>query len=309
MIVASVARSTGSVSPAGEALATLPPIVPRFWICAAPIVAAASTSAGTCSRHSADRRMSVYVVSAPSRSSPRSSPMPRSSSSLERSIIRSGGGPISPVIWTMTSVPPAIGRWAPVARIANASLNVRGVSIGGSTGIGSGPWPGDVRDRVDDLRVARAAAEVAGDRLADRVLVGGAAGVDVDAGGHQHPRRADPPLRGACVEERLLELVERRGLGRLWLPRGRGARRWDARIGAARRKALDRSDEPSVDLADRHETGIDDLAVKHDRARAALPFPAALLRPGQAEILAEDVEQPPHAGDVDLDRLRVDEEA
>ena len=38
------------MSPAGEALATLPPSVPRFWIWAAPIVAAASTSAGRCSR-------------------------------------------------------------------------------------------------------------------------------------------------------------------------------------------------------------------------------------------------------------------
>ena len=43
----------------------LPPSVPRFWICAAPIVAAASTSAGRCSRHSAERRISVYVVRAP----------------------------------------------------------------------------------------------------------------------------------------------------------------------------------------------------------------------------------------------------
>ena len=56
---ASVASRTGSVSPAGDAFTTLPPIVPRFWIWAAPIVAAASTSAGRCSRQSADRRMSV----------------------------------------------------------------------------------------------------------------------------------------------------------------------------------------------------------------------------------------------------------
>ena len=63
---ASSASSTGSVSPAGEAFITLPPIVPRFWICAAPIVAAASTSAGRCSRQIGERRISVYVVSAPS---------------------------------------------------------------------------------------------------------------------------------------------------------------------------------------------------------------------------------------------------
>ena len=56
---ASSASRTGSVSPAGEALATFPPSVPRFWIWAAPIVAAASTSTGRCSRQSAERRISV----------------------------------------------------------------------------------------------------------------------------------------------------------------------------------------------------------------------------------------------------------
>src|SRR4051794_16363872 len=146
--------------------------------------------------------------------------MPRSSSSLDRSIIRSGGGPISPVIWTMTSVPPAIGRCAPVANTAKASVKVRGVSIGGSTGIGSGPRPRGVGDGVDDLGVAGAAAEVARDRLADRVLVGRATGVDIDAGGHEHARGADTALRGAGLEEGALEVVERARLGGLW--RGRG---------------------------------------------------------------------------------------
>ena len=51
-------EQTGSVSPAGEALAAFPPSVPRFWIWAAPIVAAASTSPGRCSRQSAERRIS-----------------------------------------------------------------------------------------------------------------------------------------------------------------------------------------------------------------------------------------------------------
>jgi len=37
------------VSPAGEAVARLPAIVPRCWIWTAPTVAAASTSAGTIS--------------------------------------------------------------------------------------------------------------------------------------------------------------------------------------------------------------------------------------------------------------------
>ena len=43
----------------------LPPIVPRFWICAAPIVAAASASAGSRARMTGEWRSSVHVVSAP----------------------------------------------------------------------------------------------------------------------------------------------------------------------------------------------------------------------------------------------------
>ena len=35
-----------SVSPAGEPFATLPPRVPRFWICTPPISRAAATSIG-----------------------------------------------------------------------------------------------------------------------------------------------------------------------------------------------------------------------------------------------------------------------
>ena len=114
--VASSASSTGSMSPAGEAFITLPPIVPRFWICAAPIVAAASTSAGRCSRQIGERRMSVYVVSAPSSTNSPRIAIPRSSSTCHRSMTRSGGGPSSPVSWTSRSVPPAIGRCGCSAR-------------------------------------------------------------------------------------------------------------------------------------------------------------------------------------------------
>src|SRR6185503_2322221 len=74
------------------------------------------------------------------------------------------------------------------------------------------------------------------------------------------------------------------------------------------RQALDRPDDPALDLADRHEAGIDDLAVEDHRAGPALPFPAALLRASEAEILAQDVEQPAHPGHVDLRGGAVDEE-
>jgi hypothetical protein len=56
---ASVASRMGSVSPAGDALAALPPSVPRFWIWAAPMVAAASASAGRWAATSGDARIWV----------------------------------------------------------------------------------------------------------------------------------------------------------------------------------------------------------------------------------------------------------
>src|SRR4029079_8977679 len=124
------------------------------------------------------------------------------------------------------------------------------------------------RDRLDDLRVARAAAEVAGDRLADRIVVGRAARVDVGPRRHQHSRRADPALGATRIEERLLQRVEVR-----------------AALGAGR-EALDGPDQGAVDLADRDEAGIDDRVVEQDRAGAALPFPATLLRPRQPAGLA-----------------------
>ena len=110
------------MSPAGDALAMFPPSVPRFWIWAAPIVAAASTRTGRCSRQAADRRMSVYVVSAPSVIAFASAVMPRSSLSRHRSSSRSGGSPISPVILTITSVPPAIGvSWSSAVELASSA--------------------------------------------------------------------------------------------------------------------------------------------------------------------------------------------
>ena len=60
-------------------------------------------------------------------------------------------------------------------------------------------------------------------------------------------------------------------------------------------------DVGALDLADRDEARIDRRAVEQDGAGAALALAAALLRAGQGEVLAQDVEQAAHARDVDLD--------
>ncbi len=58
-MVASAAASTGSVSPAGDPLAMLPPSVPRFWICGPPTNRAALTSIGTRAFTSGERMSAV----------------------------------------------------------------------------------------------------------------------------------------------------------------------------------------------------------------------------------------------------------
>src|SRR3954451_20776247 len=63
-------------------------------------------------------------------------------------------------------------------------------------------------DRRDDVLVARAAADAAGDRDADLLL--GRVGVLVQqpARGHQHARRAEPALERVLLVEPLLDRVE-----------------------------------------------------------------------------------------------------
>lgn len=57
-----------------------------------------------------------------------------------------------------------------------------------------------------------------------------------------------------------------------------------------------------------HETTVDDSPVDHYRARAALPFAAALFRSGQAKLFTQHIQQPLHRIRVDSLRLGVDGE-
>src|SRR4029078_1819923 len=63
-------------------------------------------------------------------------------------------------------------------------------------------------DRVEDLRVARAAAEVAGQRLADLVVARRRVALQQVGGRDDQPRRAEAALHGASLAERLLHAVE-----------------------------------------------------------------------------------------------------
>src|SRR5262245_6671598 len=128
---------------------------------------------------------------------------------------------------------------------------------------------GRVHHRLDVLVVPRAAAEIA--RQPEAYFRLGRLEIPLEQrlGRDEHARRADAALERGVLEELLLERMEP-------LPAGH---------------ALDRLDPPTPDLAAQHEAGADEPAVQRDAAGAAVARGTALLAPGQAERVAEDVEE------------------
>src|ERR1043166_3471569 len=124
-------------------------------------------------------------------------------------------------------------------------------------------------DRVEDFHVAGAAAEIAGESLADVGLGRARRTFEEADGGEHHAGRADAALRAAALDQRLLHGVEALAVG----------------------DTFDRRDPRALDLRDGDEATIDQLAVEDDGARAAFALAAALLRARELQPLAQRVEQ------------------
>src|SRR5581483_3021814 len=120
-------------------------------------------------------------------------------------------------------------------------------------------------DRLDDLRVAGAATEIAGERRPDRPLARMRLALEEICDRDHEPGRAEAALHRADGEECLLHAVER----------------------AVVREALDRAHVPPVELRSRNEARTDNVAVEPDGARSALPFLARVLRAAEAELVAQ----------------------
>src|SRR5690349_16435497 len=124
----------------------------------------------------------------------------------------------------------------------------------------------------ENLHVAGAATQVTGQRRANvgfgwlRVSF-----EKIDRGEH-HSRRADPTLRTAMFDKRLLHRMKVVVAG----------------------DTLDRLDLTAGDLCDRNETTIHDSPVDLYGASAALSFPTPLLGPGELQLLAQHIQQPRH---------------
>ena len=145
---------------------------------------------------------------------------------------------------------------------------------------------GSLVNRVEDLLVPGAAAEVPGERLADLVVARIGHAAEEVGRGDDEPRRAEAALHRARLGERALHRMEL----------------------AVARETLDRDDVVAVRLGGEHETRADELAVEEHGARAALALLAGVLRAGELEAVAQRREQALARPGVGLAPLAVDGE-
>ena len=187
---------------------------------------------------------------------------------------------ISVVIVVAPAQPAAAGSaetsWPSTVSAATTGADSRSRSVAGG-----------LLDRLDDVHVAGAAAEVAADPLADLRL--GRVGVLAEQPGglHDHPRGAEAALEAVLVPERLLERME----------------------GGAVGHALDGPDLAAVGLDGEHRARLGALAVDVDGARAAVARVAADVGAGQPEVVAQEVDEQEARLDVGLVGLAVDGDA
>ena len=128
---------------------------------------------------------------------------------------------------------------------------------------------GGQANRGEDLLVAGAAAEVAGERLADLVVARVRRSREEVGGGDDESGGAEAALDRSRFDEGRLDGVEPGAVG----------------------EPLDRRHLVTVGLRREDEAGADEGAVEQHRARAALPLLARVLRPRVAELLAQREEQ------------------
>src|SRR6516162_8131703 len=123
--------------------------------------------------------------------------------------------------------------------------------------------------RLDDVLVAGAAAQVAGQRPAHVFLGGVGVLVEQRLGGHHHARGAEPALQAVLLLEALLQRVQLAGGG----------------------QALDGADLVPVGLDGQHGARLHRAPVDQHGARAAVGGVASHVGAGQAEPAADQVGQ------------------
>ena len=143
---------------------------------------------------------------------------------------------------------------------------------------------GGVLNGVDDVLVAGAAAEIAGDALAYLALRRRRVVLQQRHRRHDHPRRAVAALEAVLFPEAVLQRMQV----------------------AVRREPLDRRDRRAVGLDREDRARLRAAAVDEDGAGSALAGVAPDVRAGQTQLFAEEVDEEHARVDVSLANLAVD---
>src|SRR2546426_11150070 len=143
---------------------------------------------------------------------------------------------------------------------------------------------GALLDRLDDVLVAGAAAEVAVEPAADLLFGGGRVVLHQVDRAHHHARRAEAALQPVAVVEGHLHRVQ---------------------LAVLRRQALDGGDLGAMHLCGQHVAGLHRLAIDVHGAGTALRRVAADVRAGEAQVLAQELDEQGRWRDLACDRRAV----
>src|SRR6266566_873667 len=141
-------------------------------------------------------------------------------------------------------------------------------------------------DRVHDLRVARAATEVALERGADRLAIGPRLALEEGQRRQQHAGRAEAALHGAVAHERLLQRVQ----------------------ATVALQPAQRDDGAASQPGGQNEARGHRPPVEQHRADAAHTLVAALLDVEDAERVAQQLEERLVGAHLDLARAAIEDE-
>src|SRR5580704_5870283 len=144
---------------------------------------------------------------------------------------------------------------------------------------------GGVLNGLDDVLVAGAAAEIARNAGADVVFARVRVLLKQPPGAGDHAGSAKPTLQAMHLAKAFLERMQR---------------------SIRSSNPLDGDDRGAVGLHREDGAGLHRLAVEIDGAGAAMGRLAADMRPGKAEMLAQEVDQKGSRLDQAFDRLAVD---
>jgi hypothetical protein len=142
----------------------------------------------------------------------------------------------------------------------------------------------DSLDRLNDLKIPCATAEVSCNGGPDLFVSGFWILIEQGPGRQDHPRRAEAALNRPVLNKRSLEGVE---------------------VSIHISQSLNGGDAHSLRLHDRKDAGIDGLSIDENGAGAAFPHATAFLCSGELKLISENLQERQAGFNLDLYRLAI----